>query len=336
MEGIVRLMQAQGGMASSRQLVDAGFSRSEVRRLVRQGVIQRIRRGVLVLSSALEGLSAWERQGLIVRAVGLELAATPESKLALSHESALAIHGLPYYGEDGSVHLVRTDGARGHREGLVHVHGPVDPGRTSVVEGLRVVDPVVAALQVAAAHGAEAGVVALDGVLHRARQQDAAAGGSDLGTALAEAGQQIEAVLDGYTRVPAAVRRAVELADGRSESAGESRSRWLVLSLGLGGCTPQFAVWDDDVLVARADLKLDRWRVLLEFDGGLKYTDPAVLRAEKDREDRLRRLGYEVVRIRWSDLAHPEVLRRRIFDAIERAQARAALDAMRERNPTRV
>ena len=41
---------------------------------------------------------------------------------------------------------------------------------------------------------------------------------------------------------------------------------------------------------------------------------------EKRREDRLRELGYEVVRVVWSDLDSPQELAVRIFRAIERAR----------------
>src|SRR5699024_6514839 len=86
---------------------------------------------------------------------------------ALSHESALMVHGLPYFGEDGLVHLVRTDNRRGRRDDTVWVHQPVDARWVEAVEGVRVVSPSLAALQVAVTHGVEAGLVALDGVLHR-------------------------------------------------------------------------------------------------------------------------------------------------------------------------
>ena len=75
---------------------------------------------------------------------------------------------------------------------------------------------------------------------------------------------------------------------------------------------------------------------MLEFDGQVKYSRSAdqpdpfghrrspqqVLWAEKQREDRLRELGYEVVRVTWADLDDPVALARRIRAAIERARRR--------------
>lgn len=73
--------------------------------------------------------------------------------------------------------------------------------------------------------------------------------------------------------------------------------------------------------VARVDFLVDRW-VVVEFDGRMKYDDPQVLWAEKRREDALRALGYEVVRLTWSDLDHPERVARLIREARGRAAAR--------------
>lgn len=333
-EGIRRLLQAQGGAGSGRELTQAGFSRRTVEAMVRRHDLVRVRRDAVVLASALAGSTPWGKEALRVRAVGRSMAPAPSTTgsagdhpvpYALSHESALMMHGLPYFGEDGAIHLVRTDGRRGRRNGIVWVHRPVAARWVTQVDGLRVVTPTMAALQVAATHGAEAGLVALDGVLHRAQQRDKDAVGRGEGPAVAEVRRQINSALeDGFGSATPVVRLVAELADGRSESAGESRSRWLVRILGLGPCHPQFEVKDGDTLVGVADLKLERWDVVVEFDGAGKYTDPDVLLAEKDREDRIRARGYEVVRIRWADLARPNLLRRRLLEAIARAEARTA------------
>jgi len=84
---------------------------------------------------------------------------------------------------------------------------------------------------------------------------------------------------------------------------------------------------------------LDDWPVVVEFDGMVKYgrkrdavdrwgnqlTPQQVLVAEKRREDRIRELGYQVVRVVWSELDDPAGLARRIRAAINRARASAAI-----------
>ena len=61
------------------------------------------------------------------------------------------------------------------------------------------------------------------------------------------------------------------------------------------------------VVGARVDLLVGD-RVVVEFDGLVKYEGAegrAALAAEKRREDWLRSLGYEVVRLTWADLDRP-------------------------------
>ncbi|MBK8468782.1 MAG: hypothetical protein IPL45_03020 [Actinomycetales bacterium] len=67
------------------------------------------------------------------------------------------------------------------------------------------------------------------------------------------------------------------------------------------------------------DILVDDW-VIVEFDGRVKYVNAAVLWDEKRREDALRALGYEVVRVTWADLEHPE----RVASLIRAARCRAA------------
>ena len=80
--------------------------------------------------------------------------------------------------------------------------------------------------------------------------------------------------------------------------------------------TPQVRIPGSNAIV---DFLLDDAPVVIEFDGRVKYgrgadeLDPfgrrrsgqEVLWQEKRREDRLRELGYEVVRVVWSELDSP-------------------------------
>jgi hypothetical protein len=85
-------------------------------------------------------------------------------------------------------------------------------------------------------------------------------------------------------------------------------------------------------LVARADFGWELERTLGEFDGKVKYgrlrrpgeePEDAVFR-EKVREDRIRDLGFEVVRWTWSDLKQPQVLADRLQRAFARGMRRVA------------
>lgn len=340
---IIAVCTAQGGVASATELKNAGVSSKEINRVVAKKELVRVRQDALILKSALQDKTSWECRALITRAVGHSLAAATdrESPLgepgmagihALSHQSALIVHGLPYLHDDDLVHLCRLDGGRGRRDRTVFVHKPVDESWVEVVDGMRVVMPVMAALQAAGHSGVEAGVVCLDGVLHRAEMKDLADVGRRNGPARALVQEQIARALEeGFPRADTVVQEVVELADGGAESVGESRSRLLLQTLGFGPVITQYSVRDGALLVGRTDLKLDRWHVIVEFDGQGKYSEGKYghdsVYKEKRREDQIRDLGYEVVRLVWDDLAHPARVRQKILAAIARAEERARLGA---------
>ncbi|MGB8381997.1 MAG: DUF559 domain-containing protein [Dermatophilaceae bacterium] len=106
-----------------------------------------------------------------------------------------------------------------------------------------------------------------------------------------------------------AVAKVVELADGRSESVGESWCRLVFAAIGLPSPEQQVEIRDEHgAFVARVDFLIRDRRLVIEFDGIAKYAGAAgqqALVAEKRREDALRRLGFRVVRLTWADLLEP-------------------------------
>jgi hypothetical protein len=116
----------------------------------------------------------------------------------------------------------------------------------------------------AARFGVEAGLVSAEAALRCAATSPDA-----LRTAL----EGLGAVTGGQR-----ARRMVEVAAVLSESAGESRSRWLFIVLGPPDPQQQAEIRDrHGVLVARVAFLFGERRVVVEFDGMAKYTDPAAL-----------------------------------------------------------
>ena len=84
----------------------------------------------------------------------------------------------------------------------------------------------------------------------------------------------------------------------------------------------------DGTFIARVDLGYPGCGVLIEFDGAVKYNKllapgqraEDVVLAEKRREDRLRDLGYVVVRLAWNELSNPAAIADRIGAALERGR----------------
>lgn len=126
-----------------------------------------------------------------------------------------------------------------------------------------------------------------------------------------------------------AAERVIGFVDGRSDSPGESRSRVAIERGGLPKPELQAAVYDDaGEFVARVDFLFANLGVIGEFDGMIKYqkelrgslSPEEVVIAEKVREDKLRALGWVVVRWTWDDLDDPERLLARILAAVRAAR----------------
>lgn len=66
----------------------------------------------------------------------------------------------------------------------------------------------------------------------------------------------------------------------------------------------------DGRLVARVDFLFRQERIVIEFDGAMKYDGVS-------GRDALRALGFRVVRLTWADLHHPE----RVLAALTAAAA---------------
>jgi very-short-patch-repair endonuclease len=122
------------------------------------------------------------------------------------------------------------------------------------------------------------------------------------------------------------VRRARDVlgwADGRSESVGESLLRYDLLSAGVAAPSLQVPVrtrngwrW--------IDLGWEEECVGVEFDGRAKYGTAlrdvhAAVTAERRRQEALEEQGWRILRVDWSDLAHPEDVAARVRRALRQA-----------------
>jgi hypothetical protein len=127
-------------------------------------------------------------------------------------------------------------------------------------------------------------------------------------------------------------RQAVRLADARSESVGESRTRLLLNAIGFRP-TPKSrsatgtAGWSDastSCWNASGSSSSSMGWCCIHVRRAADATGREALPSEKSREDRLRALGYEFVRLTWADLSRPATVERLIRLAVGRAAARRA------------
>jgi len=299
-------LSAQRGLITASEAQACGYTRASLRRLVTSGVLVRARAGCFVDAQLLEDVSPEANHALMARAVSRGYG-PPH---AISHLSALTIHGLPLLNVTADeVHLTLTGPGCPRTLPGLRVHPQLSESVARDRDGSRVVHPAVAIVQSAALAGNAAGVAAADAGLFR-RQVTV----RDLELALL-------AVRLGPGRADA--HPAVRLADPLSESPGESWARVLFVSLGLPAVESQAVIRDEQgQFVGRVDFLFRESRTVVEFDGLFKYggdCGPQALVKEKRREDRLRALGYQVVRLIWKDLFDPSKVECEIRKAFARA-----------------
>jgi hypothetical protein len=82
----------------------------------------------------------------------------------------------------------------------------------------------------------------------------------------------------------------------------ESISRLRLVNAGLPEPMLQYPLYDREGLIGYADMGWPELGVIGECDGLMKYQSGEVLIQEKRREDRIRALGFIVVRWTWDDI----------------------------------
>ncbi|WP_410787951.1 type IV toxin-antitoxin system AbiEi family antitoxin domain-containing protein [Kribbella sp. C-35] len=306
----LRLIAArQGGVFGRRQALASGCTHEQIVGRLRDGSWEQIRRGQYAEKIDLTALPPWERaRWRHLRQVHAVMNAMRPGSVALSHQSALVLHGMPIWGLDLSrVHVTRMDGqSGGHVAGVQHHLGVLTAADLTVVDGRLVTSLARAALESACTTSFEVGVVGFDAALRTGHL------GED----------EVLRLQSASTFWPGSVsaRKALRFGNGLSESVGESRLRVLMYEHGMPEPRLQTEFYDRLGLVARVDFDFDGYDTVVEFDGALKYGggSPEVLVREKRREDRLRALGLTVVRTDWSDFDHPAVLAAGLLQTLNR------------------
>ncbi|HSF26956.1 MAG TPA: type IV toxin-antitoxin system AbiEi family antitoxin domain-containing protein [Actinomycetes bacterium] len=312
------LARTQGGVFLARQAIAAGISHRELTRRCRHGELVHLRRGAYAMASATDGaLTEPVRHKLLSRSALLVLL----GEAWLSHQSAAVFHGLDQHRPDLSVVHVTRPGISSARveAGVAHHDGGLPEHHRTIVDGVPVVSLGRTVIDVARSHSFDQAMVAADNALHA-------------GLARAD----LEEALDFCRDWPGAAQAGsvVAFADGRTESAGESLTRCVLLRGGLAPDELQLVLPGGNGL--RVDFAWTRWRVVLEFDGKVKYgrslapdgDASEVAWRERRRELAIERLGWVVVRVTWAEVVfHPQVVIERVREAIALAHARGLVGA---------
>lgn len=290
------------GLITRATATSAGLDDGDLRRLVREGYLVHLRRGVYVDADHWAELDAYRERPLL-RARAAQLCLRCDH--VLSHDSAALALGLG--SPDPVRSLVHVTRPKVHgdavRAGVKHHLAPYTTDQVRVVDGLRVLDVARTALDMAREHGLVAGVACCDAALRAGVTR------ADLAEARARMwcwpGSRL-------------MDQALDLADAGAESWLESEVRVFVTGLGLGRPQTQFGLTDGGRTVW-CDMRIGRH--IFEADGHLKYlpddlagrSADEVLWAEKGRQDFITGFKLGVSRITSDDRRHPAQARRRLL-----------------------
>ncbi|MBA3529619.1 MAG: type IV toxin-antitoxin system AbiEi family antitoxin domain-containing protein [Propionibacteriaceae bacterium] len=273
-----------GGFFTRAEALDCGWLDRDLAAATRAGVIRRLRHGAYSPAETYDAADEIARHVLLARAA----LRSQRGPVALTGISAAAVHGLTLYRQDlSTVHLVRLDrGSPRHEVGTKHHRLSVDlSGEVEQCQGIPVVSMARSAWEVASMSPLESGVVTADSAL-RARPGLM---------------PQLREVAVSFEQRPGSrgARIVMRLANGGSESAGESLSRVLFYRRGIPMPELQREVHDlNGRLLGIADFYWPEFSHLGEFDGKVKYgrllrpgetAGDAVFR-EKRREDQMKGL----------------------------------------------
>lgn len=306
---------AQGGLILTADALAEGYDYRAIGRELATKRWHHIRRGAYVPMEQWQQASATQRHLLLARAVQMQA----KSPLPITHTTGCAALDIDLFRPDlRCVQVTHLVSGRSRVEyDVSHHDGPLDLADCVRANGLLVGPParVVAGAMLVA--GSEQAIVLGDSALRTGHVTV----------------DDLEALALEWMRVPQSrsLRWAIPRLDGRAASVGESLGRVEMRRRFLPKPELQFEIRDSG-FVAYTDFGWRESRVVGEFDGKGKYLrdlrpsdDPGeVVFREKVREDRIRALGWTVVRFTWADLFTFDPIAAQISRALNRHPVSAA------------
>ncbi|MFW0783899.1 hypothetical protein AAFP35_05210 [Gordonia sp. CPCC 206044] len=299
-------------------VIGAGRSDADLRRDVRTGVVERVWQGAYL--PAADGLADHAETVERHRATVIAAARSGGPGRVASHVSGAAMHRIPMFEPDLSkVHFTSATTGKTVARGVIH-QARLSESDVVIIDDIPVTSLARTVCDVARTGTLHQAVCVLDSGLH-------------LGVTVDELDEQVLRLRRHHGSV--LLRTAVPLANGLSESVGESVSR-LVLAehplIPMPECQVEICVEMNGRRKVRADFG---WRdadgvlrVVGEFDGRFKYHRSSpfgdrlpedVIYQEKLREDAIRATGPLVVRWTWSETMRPKVLHPKVIAVLTTA-----------------
>jgi hypothetical protein len=281
------------------ELLAAGLDEHEITRLVRSGVLHRVRHGAYTFTSHWADLDLVGRRRLLAHAT-LRCARSPA---VLAGPTAADVFGVPVWDMGDHVHLARLDRLANRRKTRKVQHrSSLLAEDVTVRDGIPLTSGTRTGLDMIALTDIPHALVVVSGLMR--------------------AGETTRELLErrwlGMRQNPHTAETAtvLELADGRFESPGEALTVYICWDQNLPRPIPQYEIRDrTGRVIARVDFAWPWLGVFLEFDGKVKYeglrrpgesVSDMVLR-EKRREELICGItGWRCIRIVWADLFRPE------------------------------
>jgi hypothetical protein len=258
----------------------AGFTPHRVRRLVADGAVRRVVRGVYVDASRADTI--------LLRAQAAALLVSPTT--VLCDRTAAWLHGIDVFRWPEHDLLPPLDSfvlrhhSRHSRAGLYGGQRDLLESDVMVVHGVRVTTPLRTALDLGCALSRRDALAALDAFmrLHGLTQKD------------------LLAELPRYFRRRGVrqLRGLVPLADPRSESPGESWTRMEIIDSNLPLPQLQWCVMRGGRVLFRLDLAFPGLKIAIEYDGEEFHDSTETRQADERRRRWLEEHGWIVIVVR--------------------------------------
>jgi hypothetical protein len=255
-----------------------GITKRELRALVGAGHLRRVLRGVYVDAAVPDALVV--RAAAVAKAVPPGVAACLRTAAWLWGVDALAMGA---HREIPPVDVMApSSSASPRRVGCAGRTGPLPDSDVVELMGVLVTTPARTAADLLRLLRRPDALASLDAMLRETRVSK----------------QVVAEVLARFARQRGVVqaRQLLELADGRSESPQESRTRLRCVDAGFPCPEPQIEVFDScGVLLARLDMGYRRLLRAIEFDGDVAHRTPSQLLHDQRRRAGVEREGWRVV-----------------------------------------
>ena len=289
------------------ELHQAGFDWRTISRLLTEGTLIRLRRGCYARRDAWKALDITGKNRMRIAAHAHGTLTRSAGGFAYSHCSGARLHRLKLWDADDRIHLTQpvSPAPASHGADVVAHRRTLSNRELVTIDGLPCTSLERTVVDCCLLLNYKQALILVDHALRLGANLDQ----------LREACVK----LTGRNEVKT-LRRALENADPRSESPGETLTRELLMRLKLP--MPDLQV---QVSTREGDHRLDfawkKTKTALEFDGRAKYfdyepTEEAIFK-ERLREKALMEDGWHFIRVQWKDLFREAEFTARVLHALK-------------------